>query len=111
MRPTPPLGRAAGWSGPSHVMSKSPFRTFLIRAVIVFGFAVSGWLSWLAAFWFVDYAKMHGTSLRFIETVALLITVSGGTPMLVIGAACGIIAASWITRRKVSDADYHINAA
>ena len=91
-------------------MSKSPFTIFLIRAVIVFGFALSGWLAWFTALWFVDYAKMHGTRFHFIESVALIITVVGVIPMLIVGVVSGIVAAVWITRRRVSD-EYHTNAA
>jgi hypothetical protein len=92
-------------------MSKSTFTTFLIRTVVVVGFVVSGWLAWFAALWFVDHAKMHGTSFQFVESVALIITVIGVIPMLAVGAVSGIVAALWITRRKVSDDEYHINAA
>jgi len=92
-------------------MHTSSLSTLLIRVGIVVGFVASGWFAWYAALWFVDYAKMHGTSFRFIESVALLITVIGVIPMLIAGAVSGIFIAVWITRRRVSDGQYHTNAA
>lgn len=90
-------------------MSESTYTTFLIRTGIVFALVVSSWLAWFAALWFVDYAKMHGTSFQFVESVALIVTMVGVIPMLVAGAGSGIMAAAWITRRRYSDDEYHIN--
>ena len=85
--------------------------TLPIRIAVVFAFVASSCGAWFAALRFIDYAKMHGTSFRFVESVALIITVVGLIPMLVVGLVSGIIAALWITRRRVADEHHHINAA
>lgn len=81
-------------------MIGSPLKLFLVRLLMVFGFAQAGCLVWGSAYWFVDYAKMHGTSFPLLETVALIVTVIGAYPMLILGALFGIIAALWIDRRE-----------
>jgi len=90
-------------------MRKSPFTTFLIRAAIVFAFTLSGRLAWFTAFWLVDYEIAHGVGVRFIVSVAYRITEVGEILMLLVGAVFGIVVAIWITRRRVSHEDGHIN--